>query len=245
MGSGHPATGRGRGRRGGVQRHGRRESAASTGSGSPSRSSSPTRASRRGRPRLPDAVRRHPGQPGRTGTWPDGLLHPRGGLHPDDQRRPGPALALRAARGRLLRSSSTGSWSATTTAACSSGSRPRHRPLGGRQQRLPRSRSTPPTTPTHHRGDLQLPVGGPDGAGCGAQPVGEWNHYEVRVEGKRIRIYLNGAAGQRLHPLPVPTRCAWPGRRTSGLQNHGNGESVFSRDVQLKELADPENVAPT
>jgi hypothetical protein len=40
-----------------------------------------------------------------------------------------------------------------------------------------------------------------------------------------------------------PERLDWPSY--VGLQNHGNGENVLYRDVQIKELADPENVAPT
>lgn len=75
-------------------------------------------------------------------------------------------------------------------------------------------------------------------------PVGEWNHYEIRVEGKRIRIYLNDElVNDFTSPETEPGRLTWPSYL--GLQNHGNGESVFYRDVQLKELADPEDVTPT
>ncbi|WP_193610330.1 family 16 glycoside hydrolase [Nocardioides lijunqiniae] len=72
--------------------------------------------------------------------------------------------------------------------------------------------------------------------------VGEWNHYEIRVEGKRIRVYLNDVLVNDFTSTD-PARMDWPSH--FGLQNHGNGENVFYRDVQLKELADPENVSPT
>jgi hypothetical protein len=70
-------------------------------------------------------------------------------------------------------------------------------------------------------------------------PVGEWNHYEIRVEGKRIRIYLNDELVNDFTSTD-DNRLKWPSY--IGLQNHGGGENVFYRDVQVKELADPENV---
>ncbi len=66
------------------------------------------------------------------------------------------------------------------------------------------------------------------------KPPGEWNSYELRVEGKRIRVYLNGALindftstadGRMVTPSHV------------GLQNHGNGDDVWFRNVQIKNLA--------
>lgn len=73
------------------------------------------------------------------------------------------------------------------------------------------------------------------------EPVGEWNHYEIRVEGKRIRIYLNDVlVNDFTSPDDQPNRLTWPSH--IGLQNHGGGESVFYRDVQVMDLADPENV---
>ncbi|MCP3422926.1 family 16 glycoside hydrolase [Nocardioides pinisoli] len=72
-------------------------------------------------------------------------------------------------------------------------------------------------------------------------PVGEWNHYEIKVEGKRIRIYLNDElVNDFTSPETETKRLTWPSY--IGLQNHGGGESVFYRDVQVMDLADPENV---
>jgi len=71
--------------------------------------------------------------------------------------------------------------------------------------------------------------------------LGEWNHYEIRVEGRRIRIYLNDVlVNDFTSPAEHTNRVTWPSY--IGLQNHGGGENVFYRDVQVKELADPENV---
>lgn len=73
-------------------------------------------------------------------------------------------------------------------------------------------------------------------------PQGLWNHYEIRVEGDRIRIYLNDVLVNDFTSTD-PERLDWPS--FVGLQNHGNGENVLYRDVQVKDLADPENVTPT
>ena len=42
-------------------------------------------------------------------------------------------------------------------------------------------------------------------------------------------------------PESETSRLTWPSY--IGLQNHGGGENVFYRDVQVMDLADPENVA--
>ncbi|MBC2932848.1 family 16 glycoside hydrolase [Nocardioides sp. zg-1228] len=74
--------------------------------------------------------------------------------------------------------------------------------------------------------------------------LNEWNHYEIRVEGKRIRVYLNDVlVNDFTSPEAEDNRLTWPSY--FGLQNHGGGENVFYRDVQVKELADPENVPST
>ncbi|SEB54086.1 Carbohydrate binding module (family 6) [Nocardioides exalbidus] len=75
-------------------------------------------------------------------------------------------------------------------------------------------------------------------------PVGQWNHYEIRVEGKRIRVYLNDTlVNDFTSPAAEAGRLTWPSY--FGLQNHGNGENVYFRDVQLMELDDPEDVPAT
>jgi hypothetical protein len=62
------------------------------------------------------------------------------------------------------------------------------------------------------------------------------------VEDKRIRVFLNDVlVNDFTSPASEAGRLTWPSY--FGLQNHGGGENVFYRDVQVMELADPENVA--
>jgi hypothetical protein len=67
-------------------------------------------------------------------------------------------------------------------------------------------------------------------------PPGEWNRYELVVEGNRIRVYLN-------ETLINDFTSTDPQRMTSpsfiGLQNHGNGDDVWFRNVQIKDLTAP------
>jgi type 1 glutamine amidotransferase len=61
---------------------------------------------------------------------------------------------------------------------------------------------------------------------------GEWNTYELLVEGQRIRVYLNG----RLINDFTNTD---PNRNLDGyigLQNHGAGDQAAFRNVRIKEL---------
>jgi len=63
-------------------------------------------------------------------------------------------------------------------------------------------------------------------------PPGEWNTYELLVEGERLRVYLNGvlvndftgAGGSRSLDGHI------------GLQNHGSGDTVSFRNIRIKEL---------
>lgn len=64
-------------------------------------------------------------------------------------------------------------------------------------------------------------------------PPGEWNAYQIKVVGQRIRVYLNGA-------LINDFTSTDPGRDLTrgyvGLQNHGDADDVYFRDVQVKRL---------
>lgn len=64
-------------------------------------------------------------------------------------------------------------------------------------------------------------------------PPGEWNTYEVRVEGERLRIYLNGSLVND-YTNTDPARSLTDGH--IGLQNHGDDDTVTFRDVRIKEL---------
>nr|WP_202486199.1 ThuA domain-containing protein [Streptomyces sp. SID4985] len=64
-------------------------------------------------------------------------------------------------------------------------------------------------------------------------PPGEWNTYEIRVEGERLRVWLNGV---RINDFTNtdPARSLVDGH--IGLQNHGADDQVSFRDVRIKEL---------
>lgn len=72
-------------------------------------------------------------------------------------------------------------------------------------------------------------------------PPGEWNSYEIVVEGDRIRVYLNGALVNDYTDTD-PNRMNLPSH--IGLQTHGDGDDVFFRDVQIKDLSGPDLVEP-
>ncbi|GAA4410398.1 lectin [Actinokineospora soli] len=74
----------------------------------------------------------------------------------------------------------------------------------------------------------------PDAAARDAalNPPGEWNEYELLVEGERLRIYLNGV-------LVNDFTNTDPARSLAGhigLQNHGTGDDVSFRNIRIKEL---------
>ncbi|MEU1489051.1 ThuA domain-containing protein [Streptomyces sp. NPDC005776] len=64
-------------------------------------------------------------------------------------------------------------------------------------------------------------------------PPGEWNTYEIRVEGERLQVFLNG---RRINDFTNtdPVRSLQQG--SIGLQNHGDGDDVSFRNVRIKEL---------
>ncbi|WP_371600133.1 ThuA domain-containing protein [Streptomyces sp. NBC_00564] len=64
-------------------------------------------------------------------------------------------------------------------------------------------------------------------------PPGEWNTYEIRVEGERLRVWLNGVKINDFTNTD-PVRSLRDGH--IGLQNHGADDQVSFRDVRIKEL---------
>ncbi|MFJ5018549.1 ThuA domain-containing protein [Streptomyces griseoluteus] len=64
-------------------------------------------------------------------------------------------------------------------------------------------------------------------------PPGEWNTYEIRVEGERLRIWLNGVPVNDFTNTD-PVRSLRDGH--IGIQNHGADDQVSFRDVRIKEL---------
>ncbi|AEG45430.1 family 16 glycoside hydrolase [Isoptericola variabilis] len=66
------------------------------------------------------------------------------------------------------------------------------------------------------------------------RPVPEWNSYDIRVVGERIRVFLNGV-------LVNDFTSTDPARDLAGyigVQNHGGGETIFYRDIQVKPLGE-------
>jgi type 1 glutamine amidotransferase len=69
-------------------------------------------------------------------------------------------------------------------------------------------------------------------------PPGEWNTYELLVEGERLQVFLNGVKINDFTNT-VPARSLTSGH--IGLQNHGTGDDVSFRNVRIKELGTTPN----
>ncbi|WP_265522348.1 family 16 glycoside hydrolase [Oerskovia flava] len=73
----------------------------------------------------------------------------------------------------------------------------------------------------------------PEAVEASLKPVGQWNAYDIRVEGDRIRVYLNDT-------LVNDFTSTDPARDLSsgffGIQNHGGGETVSFRNIRIQEL---------
>ncbi|GAA2353682.1 hypothetical protein GCM10010404_01860 [Nonomuraea africana] len=67
-------------------------------------------------------------------------------------------------------------------------------------------------------------------------PPGQWNTFEIRVEGERVRVFLNGVQVND-YTNTDPNRSLKDGH--IGLQNHGAGDEVSFRDIRVKELGPP------
>ncbi|WP_329125489.1 ThuA domain-containing protein [Streptomyces sp. NBC_01465] len=65
------------------------------------------------------------------------------------------------------------------------------------------------------------------------RPPGQWNNYEIRVQGERLTIFLNGVKINDFTNTD-PARSLKDGY--IGLQNHGADDQVSFRNIQLKEL---------
>ncbi|HEY0637355.1 MAG TPA: ThuA domain-containing protein [Pseudonocardiaceae bacterium] len=70
-------------------------------------------------------------------------------------------------------------------------------------------------------------------------PPGEWNAYEIVVTGDRIRVYLNDVLINDYTDTD-PNRMNAPS--FVGIQNHGDGDDVYFRNIRIKEL---DTAAPT
>ncbi|WP_330269548.1 ThuA domain-containing protein [Streptomyces griseorubiginosus] len=64
-------------------------------------------------------------------------------------------------------------------------------------------------------------------------PPGEWNTYEIRVDGERLRVWLNGVKINDFTNTD-PARSLRDGH--VGIQNHGTDDQVSFRDIRIREL---------
>ncbi|OLF14403.1 glycosyl hydrolase [Actinophytocola xinjiangensis] len=64
-------------------------------------------------------------------------------------------------------------------------------------------------------------------------PPGEWNTYELLVEGERLQVFLNGVKINDFTNTE-PARSLTSGH--IGIQNHGTGDDVSFRNIRIKEL---------
>ncbi|WP_203980605.1 ThuA domain-containing protein, partial [Micromonospora phaseoli] len=63
-------------------------------------------------------------------------------------------------------------------------------------------------------------------------PPGEWNTYELLVEGERLQVFLNGSKiNDFTNPDPVRSLAGH-----IGIQNHGTGDDASFRNIRIKEL---------
>ncbi|MEU2432067.1 ThuA domain-containing protein [Streptomyces sp. NPDC007861] len=67
-------------------------------------------------------------------------------------------------------------------------------------------------------------------------PPGEWNTYELLVEGEHLQVFLNGVKINEFTNTD-PARSLQQGH--IGLQNHGSGDDVRFRNVRIKALTGP------
>ncbi|MCA2220730.1 ThuA domain-containing protein, partial [Nonomuraea aurantiaca] len=64
-------------------------------------------------------------------------------------------------------------------------------------------------------------------------PPGQWNTYELLVEGERLQVFLNGSKINDFTNTD-PVRSLQQGY--IGIQNHGSGDVVSFRNIRVKEL---------
>jgi hypothetical protein len=72
-------------------------------------------------------------------------------------------------------------------------------------------------------------------------PPGQWNTYEIRVEGEHLQVFLNGVKINDFTNTD-PARSLEQGY--VGIQNHGNGDEVAFRNIRIKELVPEDDKAP-
>ncbi|WP_221330102.1 ThuA domain-containing protein [Actinoplanes sp. L3-i22] len=83
---------------------------------------------------------------------------------------------------------------------------------------------------------------GPDSAARDAalNPPGEWNAYEIRVEGEHLQVFLNSVKiNDFTNTDSVRSLAGYV-----GIQNHGDADHASFRNVRIKELGGPAAAGP-
>ena len=71
----------------------------------------------------------------------------------------------------------------------------------------------------------------PAAVAASLKPVGQWNGYEIQVQGQNIKVFLNGTLVNDFTSTE-PVRDLTQG--FVGVQNHGGGESIWYRNIRIK-----------
>jgi len=80
-------------------------------------------------------------------------------------------------------------------------------------------------------------------AGGAARPAGEWNTMEITLHGEMVTVHLNGVKVNEFDPgQPMPERKqVWepergprPASGYIGLQNHGDKDTVYFKEVSVR-----------
>ncbi|MET8144271.1 lectin [Sphaerisporangium sp. NPDC005288] len=64
-------------------------------------------------------------------------------------------------------------------------------------------------------------------------PAGQWNTYELLVEGERLQVFLNGV---KINDFTNTDSVRSLQQGYIGIQNHGSGDTAAFRNVRIKEL---------
>jgi sugar phosphate isomerase/epimerase len=69
-----------------------------------------------------------------------------------------------------------------------------------------------------------------------SKPVGEWNHFKITFQGRRLQVELNGVQVMDWQAEPRGKVKDFAAKGYIGLQNHDSQSPVFFRDIFIKAL---------
>jgi hypothetical protein len=69
-----------------------------------------------------------------------------------------------------------------------------------------------------------------------ARPVGQWNRYKITMDGRNLTIELNGHVVSETDVDTIDSMKSIPNEGYIGLQNHGQGQKVEYRNIEIQEL---------